>query len=268
MRLWRFRPHGSDLGSEGDEAVAGFIRAAADGYALPNDATAAVRQRAMRAVAQTRRRGTVTQQRRASLLTAAAISSLALLGAAGLGLGIISFGGAGQAQAEVIQGTLSSRTGTELTLLTPSGPVTVMLDGTTPVVDAAGNIVALDGLLQGRSIRVEGERRNQSLVIRNVTVEDEVSGRVAALAADFVVLETARGLVRIELSPSTRIRDPLTLGAYVEIEIDDDAAEGALIAEDVKLDDDRSGGNDSDRDDDDDDDHDRKDNSGPPRQDE
>jgi uncharacterized membrane protein YgcG len=174
------------------------------------------------------------------------------------------------AEAVRIEGSISGLSGSSLTVVGPDGvPHTLVLPPGVALRDAFGNPVDPSLLKLGQILVVTGEQSNGQLTLNAVDLPDRLFGTVVATGASGITVRTATGDYSVAYSGGTEVRDPITTGSYVEIDIHR-RPDGGVVAERVELeehsgeddDHDESSGPGNDDHDDDNDDHDGSGGSG------
>jgi hypothetical protein len=164
------------------------------------------------------------------------------------------------AEAVRIEGSISELSGSSLTVVGTDGVArTLVLSPGVALRDAFGNPVDPSLLKPGQVLVVTGEQSNGQLTLNAVDLPDRLFGTVVATGGSGITVRTRTGDLSVAYSGETEIRDPITTGSYVEIDIAR-RPDGSIVAERIELEDhdgegddhDSSGPGSGDRDDDDD----------------
>ena len=215
----------------------------------------------------------------------AVTAGAAVLVALAFTTGLFTFG-SGTTSAH-LEGVVSRAESDEIVFTTADGEVTIGIDESTTVLDAAGSAISSDGIVPGRTAKAEVEEQmDGAFVAQRIEVDaDDEQGRgaevefrgvVTTMRDSTISVQAAFGVATLRIDSQTEVKGALAVGSTIRVHgtvqgdgsylareiaveglADDDHDRGH---DDVTSDDDGSGrGPADDRDGDDDGDHDDRD---------
>jgi hypothetical protein len=170
---------------------------------------------------------------RPRLVAAAAVAGLALALGTFFVPGI-SDNGTQPAQALVIEGAVAEVGLSTVTVNTDGVASSVLLEADTQVTDALGNTLDNTALSPGQNVVVTGRKVGDDFVVDSVAIKGRLFGTVNAVTPNNLSLTNKGNIYNVELTPETRYEGRLVPGAFVEVDVIQQA-DGHLVAKKVEV---------------------------------